>query len=1034
MVTRQGISHWFLDNPTAANLLMWVLIASGIVAIFTMRQEVFPTMVIDTIEIRAEYRGATASEVESEVVQPMEQSINTLLDIKTVVSEVRAGGANIFVMLDSGADTQRTLAEIRSSISGISSLPSDLDPPIITQVRDGGGEMDIGFYGFSSREELFDFSEQVRARLLALPTVGQVEVEGAGEPEVAIRVSPHHMRLFGVSLSQVAARIRRATFELSGGAFRSSIGEYGLATGSDRRFAAEFGDIAIVESTSGAPLTLTQIANIEDSFRPDGVRFNINGSPGFLMTVYGAGQSTPQDISSTVRAEIELIESEMFAGGVVIFDDDAKSYADRAGILVESAMIGLVLVLILLFLVLEPRVALWVAIGLPVAMFGGVAVFALTPYTINFVSIFAFVIVIGVVVDDAVVVGESVFSGIQEGKSSLEAARDTLDRFGGAITLAIVTNIVAFVPILFMPGELGLFLLAIPVVTTCVFLVSLIEALWILPSHLAYSKLGTMSAEKPRRIQMLFERARDKYFMPCIQFALSNRAVIIFVGLTISAAIFSWILSGRIPIALQPQFESQEVHATYALTPGASQQQVDEMARNIETLGLKALSTFGGRDDIDGVRAQVGAPASHKGRVSFTLVEPELRSFSATEFATRWQEEIGQPAELTELAMDYVNGPGGGRDLTLEIAHASPAVSRAAAEELVRELKKIAGVEQISYSGNSFRSEVRFELTPTGRALGFDESEVSSQIRAQLDGLEATRLTRGVNEVRVMIRGRQSNQRTLPDLSGLILISNSGQHAVLGDLATIHWHRGAVQLRRINGQRVERVEASINSSSVSKALVEDLVSDTLLPGIEARYPGLITWDEAIDTGEDAETAQNLLLATIGMLVSIFILVSAYTRSSLRGAVLLSALPICAAGAFLGHFVLGVDLSAASFMGVLALSGLVINACLLLHLRYMEGIHANQSSETSMLNAVHDRFRPIVLSSITTLLGLTPLIFSNSIHAAPLQPVAISVGFGMVFSIPVILILLPCIVVSLEQNSEKSRQETALSQSVMPVSR
>ncbi len=1026
MESRAGIAHWFLHNPTAANLLMVVFIISGIIATLTMRQEVFPSAVLDTIEIQTEYRGATASEVSAQVVQPIEQSINTLRDIRTVVSEVRAGGASIFVMLETGADASRTLDEIRSAVDGLNALPADLESPTIIQVRDDGDEMEIGFYGFNSRTELHAFSEKLRRRFLDLPAVGQVEIDGAGEPEVTVWISPERLRLYGLSLSDVADRIARAAFDLSGGSIRSAAGEYGLSTGLDRRWAHEFSDIAIIESTSGVPLTLSDIARIENGFRPQGKRYRINGSLGLMVTVYGAGGATPQEVSNTVRDLIEEIESGMPGGGAVIFDDDARSYADRVGILADSAMIGLTLVLILLFLVLEARVALWVAVGLPVALLGGVALFAMTPYTINFVSIFAFVIVIGVVVDDAVVIGESIYAGIESGKPPIEAAQDTLERFSSPITLAIITNILAFVPIFFMPGELGLFLLAIPVVTTCVFIVSLIEALWILPAHLAHgSKRNFKTGQGRRRVQQGFITVRDSWFVPLVEKALNNRGMVIIVGLSIAGTIFSWVISGRTPISLQPSFESQQIHAIYSLTPGASDRQVDDMGAEIERLGQQVLASLGEDNDIEGVHIEAGTPASHQGRVSFTLVEPEYRSFTSGEFAAEWRNLIGQPAELTQLVIDYLQGPGDGRDLTLELAHANPRISQEAAQTLVTRLRDVAGVGQISYSGNAFRSEVRFELTNAGRALGFDEAVISSQLRAQLDGLEATRLTRGINEVRVIVRGDHERPRILPALNSLILTSRDGRQAALGDIADIHWERGAVQFRRINGQRIERVEATIDQQVVSKNLVEDLVAEQILPSLEIEYPGLTTWDEAIDTDEDAETAIGLLLATAGVMSAIFVLIGAYARSLRHSAILLSSIPLCSAGAFLGHFLLGEGLSAASFLGVLALAGLVINSGLLLHLRYTEAL-STRVPEAAMLQAVRDRFRPIVLSSVTTLIGLAPLIFSASIQAAALRPVAMSVGFGMLFSIPVILILLPAIIVSLEKRAPESNPAPVMS--------
>lgn len=1003
---------------------MWVFLVGGVIAVFNMRQEVFPTAILDTIEIRAEYRGATAAQVEAQVVQPMEQSIDTLRDIRTIVSEIRSGGANIFVMLDDGADSQRALDEIRSAIDGLSSLPADLEPTTIIQMREDDEDIEVGFYGFQSREELHAFSELARERLLNLPAVGQVQVDGAGEPEISVRVSPDRARLFGLSLRDVTDRIRRASFELSGGVIRTSTGEYGLATGLDRRYAHEFGDIAIVESSTGVPLTLSQIASVENGFRPHGKRYRINGSLGVMMNVFGAGSATPGEVSESVRVLLAEMESEMPSGGAVIFDDDAKSFADRVGILVDSALIGLALVLVLLFLVLEARVAFWVAVGLPVAMFGGVALFALTPYTVNFVSVFAFIIVIGVVVDDAVVIGESIYSNMQTGMSPLDSAADTLSRFSTPITLAIVTNIIAFTPIFFMPGQLGLFLLAIPVVTTCVFAISLIEALWILPAHLAYGRQPKpKTGGKQRRAQKLFERLRENYFVPWVEVCLANCGFVIVVGLFVVGCIISWVGSGRVPISLQPAIESEQVTALYALNPGASDLQVDEMADSIERLGRQALQSLGDEEDIKGIYMQLGAPVSHQGSVTFSLKQSADRPFTAGEFAEQWRDLIGQPAKLTQLSIDYLQGPGDGRDLTIEIAHADAAVSKRAAESLVRQLQEIGGVGQISYSGNAFRAEVRFELTTLGRALGFDESEISSRLRAQLDGLEATRLTRGADEVRVMIRGEHGDEKVLPNLSGLILTSSGGRQAALGDIAKIYWERGAVQLRRINGQRIERVEATIDRRVTSKGLVEDLVSEELLPALEARYPGLMTWDEAIATDEDAETESGLMLATIAVLVTIFVLIGAYARSLRHSTLLLAALPFSATGALLGHILLGIELSAASFIGVLALGGLVINSGLLLHLRYTEALQAHISPEAAMVAAVRDRFRPIVLSSVTTLVGLAPLMLTTNIQAAAMRPLAVSVGFGMLFSIPVILILLPCVVVSLERGRNSASGDT-----------
>ena len=515
-------------------------------------------------------------------------------------------------------------------------------------------------------------------------------------------------------------------------------------------------------------------------------------------------------------------------------------------------------------------------------------------------------------------------------------------------------------------------------------------------------------------MQEIFESMRENYFVPWVEWCLTNRGFTIAVGLIIAFSIISWVGSGRVPISLQAEIESEQVSAIYALNPGVSDRQVDEMADKIEGLGRQVLQSLGDEEDIKGIYTRLGSPFSHQGSVTFSLALSEDRPFTAGEFAEQWRDLIGQPTKLTQLSVDYLQGPGEGRDLTIEISHADSSVSRLAAESLVHQLQDIEGVGQISYSGNAFRSEVRFELTALGRALGFDESEISSRLRAQLDGLEATRLTRGNHEVPVMIRGEHGDDKVLPDLSGIILISSSGSQAALDDIAKIHWDRGAVQLRRINGQRIERIEATIDRRIVSKGQVENLVSNDLLPALEAQYPGLTTWDEAIDTNDDAETESGLMLATIGVLTSIFVLIAAYVRSLRLSSILLITLPLSATGALLGHILLGINLSAASFIGILALGGLVINSGLLLQLRYTEELISNASPKVAMVSAVRDRFRPILLSSVTTLVGLAPLILTTSIQAEAIRPLAVSVGFGMLFSIPIILILLPCIMLSFER--------------------
>ncbi|MEM1436753.1 MAG: efflux RND transporter permease subunit, partial [Pseudomonadota bacterium] len=982
----RSIALWFLRNPTAANLLMLACLAGGVIALFSIRQEVFPTSILKTLEVRAEYRGATASELEFQVVEPIERSLGSLRDIRHVVSEMSAGVASIFVLLEDDADAQRALEEVRSAVSGLTSLPADLEAPTITQVRDDGGEIDIGFYGFSSRRVVHDFAARTRERLLALPEVGQVQVEGAGEPEVTVRLSPDRARLFGLSLSDIAQRIQRASFDLSGGVLRTTSGEYGLSTGSERRSADDFGEIALIDSSSGVPLVLSDLAEVEEGFRPHGQRFRINGSLGVMMTIYAAAGMSPGAVSERVNELLQEIEAQFPSIGAVVFDDDARSYDDRVGILAESAVLGLVLVLLLLFLVLEARVAFWVAVGLPVAMLGGVALFSLTPFTINFISIFAFIIVIGVVVDDAVVIGESVFAGVQAGKTALRAAEETLSSLGPAIALAIATNIIAFTPIFFMPGQLGLFLLAMPVVITCVFLVSLAESLWILPSHLVHSRLKAPEGEQRNALfQNALEQFRERCVVPFAVYCLGCRGPVVAIALAVLALAFSWVWSGRMPIGLQPAFESQQVTLNYALSPGAAEDQVDDMAVRLEQLGYTALRTLGDETDALGVRSETGAPTSYRGAVTFTLVGPEARMFSARQFAELWREQTGHPAALTELSIDFLQGPGNGRDLTLELSHVHDRTSRLAAETLVRELRSMPGVEQVSYSGNAVRAELVFELSAYGRALGFDEYELSRRVRAHFDGLEAVRFTRGTGEVRVMVRGEGQGARVLPNLSTIVLISASGQQVPLSDVATARWAHRAVEMRRIDGQRIGRVEATIDPRLTSVSLVKSRVSGRLLPQLELAYPGLTTWDKAIDTNEDDETASGLVLATVVVLASIFSLIGAYSRSLLRSAALLLVIPFCAVGALLGHVLLGIGLSAASFLGVLALGGLVINSGLLLNLRYSAALELGEEPVRAMVAAVRDRFRPIVLSGITTLIGLAPLVLTPSVHAEAMRP-------------------------------------------------
>ncbi len=1027
---RTGAIAWMAKNPVAANLLMLAFIVGGLVLGGRVKQEVFPEFTIDMVVVSVPYPGASPEEVEQGIVLAVEDAVNGLDGVKRVTSTSGEGFGSVAVELLLGTDLGRAQQDVQTAVDSIVSFPEEAERPRVQLISTKNRVVSLAISGDFSERVLRNRAEQIRDALIAEPGITQVELKFVRPLEVAVEIPDEQLRAYGLTLEGVASALRQGATELPAGSIRTEGGEVLLRTTERRDFASEFASLPLISRADGTTVMLGDIADVREDFSDIDLAAWVNGKPAALIEVFRVGDETPITVSETTRAWLSEYERQLPPGmEVTVTNDDSEVYQERIDLLLRNAFVGLALVLLLLGLFLEPRLAFWVMLGIPISILGAFLFLPLSGASINMISLFAFLVTLGIIVDDAVVVGENIYEKRQEGMSTLDAAIFGAREIAGPVFFAVTTNMVAFLPMFFVPGGEGKLFMQIPAVTIAVFFVSLIESLFVLPAHLSHEGADTVFWRVVSAPSRLFGRGLQwhihRIYRPVVHAAAHHRFVTISIGLALLAVSVGYIGGGHIPFTFLPDIDAGVVTARVRLPVGVPLAEAERVRKALTDAADDVIGGLGPGSHVDGHMSTIGAALSafgpHGGDgigggtsvVSAMLqVEPGSK-VTGTEFAERWREAVGPLPAVESFVLDARIGPAESA-IEVQLSHPDRDELDLAAQATAQVLGEYQGASNIDSGVATGKSQLDFSLTPEAKAYGLTASSVARQVRHAFYGAEALRQQRGRNEVRVMVRLPEKERRTLDTIEQLMLRTPGGGEVPFSEAVQIETGRAYTAISRREGRRVVTVTADVIEAMGNANQIVDDLQRRLPDEVGAQFPGL-SWSFEGEQRDQADTFSQLGVGYLLALLGIFALLAIPFKSYTQPLVVMAAIPFGIIGAIIGHVMLGYGLSIISMFGIIALSGVVVNDSLVLVVT--ANMHRDKNPDQPVIDAVcaagMRRFRPILLTSVTTFFGLAPMIFETSMQARFLVPMAISIGFGVLFATFIILLLVPALYLLVE---------------------
>lgn len=1008
---RPGPIAWMVHNRVTPNLIMVFFLVGGIFMVTRIKQEVFPEFELDIVSVRVAYPGASPEEVERGILTVIESEVRGVEGVKKVLSTAAEGVGTVLVELFTGTDRQRAYQDIKQAVDRITTFPKDIERPELNLMQARRAVLSIMLSGDVSEWVLRDAAELVQDRLLHEAGVTQVELEGARDFRVLVEVSGATLQRHGLTLQEIANRLERASVELPGGKLETPGGQIMLRMKDRRDWARQFARIPIVTTPEGAVMHLQDLASVREGFMDTNRSATFDNKRAIVMEVYRVADQTPRQVSTDVRRVLRNLEQEL-APGVEwrIRRDRTDIYRQRLELLLKNAAIGLLLVLILLGIFLEIRLAMWVTMGIITAFLGAILLIPALNVSINMMSMFAFIIALGIVVDDAIVAGENIFEHRARGMSFVRAAIEGAKDVAVPVTFSILTNIVAFLPIYFMEGDMGKVWRVVPLVVITVFAISWVESLLILPAHLAHMKdprPGSVLESLSRRQQSVARLLAwfvARVYAPFLDRVVAWRGVTVGVGLALLVIIFGYVFSGRIGLILMPRVESDMAVVTAVLRVGASQEQVDEVRTRLVEAAHRVGEKHGGKRLMSGVSALV---EENVVEVRIYLRRPDRRPLSTQRVTELWRQEAGPMVGLKSIRYQAdAGGPGAGAAITVELSHADIGTLRRASAALAAHLAEFPNIKDTDDGYTPGKRQISFSINESGQAIGLTSAEVGRQVRNAFHGAEPIRLQRERSEVRVLVRLPERERVSEADVERMLVTTPQGRKVPLREVAEVELGHSYTTIERRDGRRTITVTA--DSEPLAKAgEVLAALSSTILPEIVREHPGLSFSYEGRQAAM-RESTQSLWKGFLMALGVMFFLLAIPFRSYIQPLVVMAAIPFGVVGAVVGHLIMGYNLSLMSMMGVVALSGVVVNDSLVLisyaNARRRAGLSAGQAIREAGVR----RFRPVVLTTLTTFGGLAPMIFETSRQARFMIPMAISLGFGILFATLITLVLVPCL--------------------------
>ena len=1028
----KGAIAWFAENHVAANLLMIFLIFAGVLTLTTIKLEVFPETSLDSISITTQYSGASPAEVEEAVIRRIEERLAGLAGVKRIDSTAREGFGTIMIEVIKGWDVKSLLDEVKAEVDRITTLPDEAEKPVVREVTARVQVINIAVYGDAQESTIKYLTEKIKDDITNLPGVTLADIFGIRNGEVHIEISEKTLRRYDLTLGQVADTVRRASLDLPAGSVKTGGGEILIRTKGRRYYADEFRDIAVITRADGSKVTLEQIASVSDGYEDVDLFARFQGKPASVIQVYRVADQNALTVAKTVKGYIAEIKPSLPAGvSIEFFADMSDILRSRLELLLRNMTIGLVLVILILGTFLSIRLSFWVTLGIPISFLTGLALLPHFDVTINMISLFAFIMVLGIVVDDAIIIGENIFQAQEKGLPPLEAAKVGAIEVGRPVIFSVLTTMVAFAPLMMGGGMMGKLLRNIPLVVIVVLFGSLVESLFILPAHLSRSKQSRLihnGKMKEKRTARWLKEFISGPYARAVRFCTKWRYATVALGIALLLVIAGMIQGGIVKFTFFPKVESDTLECSLTMPAGTPVERTIEVVRRLEEAARKTLEGADKKEpkgtpklfqhSVALIGTQIGdnhggmsTPGGHLAHIWIQVLKGEERKASTAKLAVQWRNAVGTIPDVDSMTFKSILHSAG-KSVEVHLSLEDYDTLLAAADDIKEELKSYPGVYDVSDSFLPGKKEMQLKLKPAARSLGVTLNDLAQQVRHAFYGAEALRMQREKDEVKVLVRYPEDERKSLGYVEEMRIRTPDGSEVPFSLLADVTMKQGYVSIERTQRKRVIKVYADVDETVTNANEVRNTLEKGFLQDLKFRYPGLRYSIEG-EGKEQKESLDDVRLGFMFALFCIYALLAVPFRSFTQPLVVMAAIPFGIVGAVLGHLIMGLNITILSLFGVVGLAGVVVNDSLVL-------IHATNrlrregaSPQEAITQAGGLRFRAIILTSLTTFGGLMPMILERSLQAKFLIPMAVSLGYGVLFATVITLLLIPCFYLILE---------------------
>ncbi len=1008
--------NYFIKYPIAGNMLMVGLFVFGIYGMFQMKSTSFPEVPSRIINIQAVYLGASPEEVEEGIVSKIEENLKGLTGIKQITSVSKENLGVVTVELIKGQDTDVSLQEVKNAVDGISSFPASMEPPTVFKGENLGNALRFALSGNVDLKTLKFFGRQVEDDLLAMDGISKVTLSGFPEEEIEISFREQDLQNYQLSFQQATRAIQVSNLEISGGTIKGKKEELLVRAKNKKYYADELRDIVVKQSPEGGIIRLHQVADIKDKWADEPARTYLNNIPTVIVTVQNTLQEDMISIANMTKEYVQEFNQENEVIKAEVISDFSLYLNQRIGTLTKNGISGFIIVLILLALFLNWRLAFWVAIAIPISFAGMFLVTTLIGVTINVISLFGMILVIGILVDDGIVIAENIYQKYESGMPRMEAAIEGTMQVLPAVFSAILTTVIVFSSFYLIEGRIGDFFSEMATVVIFSLIFSLVEGVLILPAHIAHSK-----ALSPNRKRNPVSEAldgfmfwmRDKLYGPVLKFSMYNKfltiAVVVGMFLVTMGAIFGGIIKGT----FFPNIDRDSVVINLKMPAGTQEDITQKWLNHIETKALIASDElseeyFGGQKQAILKIEKALGPSTYEGKITLTLLDSESRDgLGNQEIITRVRKTTGEIYAAEQLT--FGSQSAFGKPVSISVTGEDSKILTKASQEIKNALEKLEALADVVDSDQEGLREVNITLKESALYLGLNLQEIVGQVRQGFFGSEIQRLQRGRDEVRVWVRYRKEERSSINDLENMRVRFTDGREFPLREIVDLNISRGVIAINHFNGKREIKIDADISNRDVSVSDITSNLENVIIPKILAGYPGVSASFEG-QNREQAAARSSLTTALSLAMILMFFIIALTFRSISQTLVVFAIIPFSMIGVGMGHYMMGLPISMLSILGVLALIGILVNDTLVFVNTYNDLLREGKPQMEALYEAGTSRFRPIILTTLTTFAGLAPLLLEKSTQAQFLIPMAVSVAFGLLVVTVIILLLLPILLI------------------------